>query len=170
MTYIPNNGAERDVASGLKSRNVVLTEFPWGDLEAQDFGCGLLRLLQAAAQDDAEAGYAFARAFEGLEIMGLQGISLAPDVRDEATHLIEQLREAVSAAFKDLNGEWLVWCLEAAALILKLDGLKLRADSEEILFVRAGRYAFEGYCIGLRIREARIADGKSAVLNPKKFN
>ncbi|WP_421445264.1 hypothetical protein [Agrobacterium tumefaciens] len=170
MTDTPKNGAKRDAASGLQSRNVVLTEFPWADLEPRDFGDGLLQLLQTALQDGADAGDAFARALEGLEIMGLQGISLAPGVRNEATQLIEQLREAVSAAYKDLNGEWLHWCLEAAALILKRDGLKLRADSEEVLFVRAGRYAFEGFCIGRRIREARIADGKSAVLNPKKLN
>jgi hypothetical protein len=170
VTGTPKNGAKRNVASRLESRNVVMTEFPWADLEPRDFGDGLLQLLQTALQDGADAGDAFARAFEGLEIMGLQGISLAPGVRNEATQLIEQLREAVSAAYKDLNGEWLHWCLEAAALILKRDGLKLRADSEEVLFVRAGRYAFEGFCVGRRIREARIAGGKSAVLNPKKLN
>jgi hypothetical protein len=170
VTDIPNNSAKREVTSGLQSRNVVLTEFPWPNLEPRDFGDGLLRLLQTALEDGAEAGDAFARALEGLEIMGLQGVSLATGVTDEATQLIEELREAVSAAHKDLNGEWLHWCLRAAALILKRDGLKLRADSEEILFVRAGRYAFEGFCIGRRIREARIADGKSVVLNPKKLN
>lgn len=170
MTDTPKNGAKRDAASGLESRNVVMTEFPWADLEPRDFGDGLLQLLQTALQDGADAGDAFARALEGLEIMGLHGVSLAPGVRNEATQLVEELREAVSAAHKDLNGEWLHWCLGAAVLILKRDGLKLRADSEEILFVRAGRYAFEGFCIGRRIREARIADGKSVVLNPKKLN
>lgn len=99
-----------------------MTDFPWGDLEPHDFGRGLLQLLRLALADGDEAGDAFARALEGLEIMGMQGISLTPDVIEDATRLIEELQGGVSASPPDLNSEWVSWCLSAACTILQGGG------------------------------------------------
>ncbi|KEY54451.1 hypothetical protein EN41_19900 [Agrobacterium tumefaciens] len=151
------------------ARNVSMTDFPWGDLEPHDFGRGLLQLLRLALADGDEAGDAFARALEGLEIMGMQGISLTPDVIEDATRLIEELQGGVSASPPDLNSEWVSWCLSAACTILQGGGTRRRANEEEILFIRAGRYLFEGFCIGRRIRERRIVGGNPAVA-PKELH
>ncbi len=169
MTPRPPKRADgRSVTSSLMARNVSITDFPWSDLEPQDFGRGLLQLLRLALVDGDEAGDAFARALEGLEIMGMQGIPLTPDVIEEATRLIEELQGGVSASPPDLNREWVSWCLSAARAILQ-SGAKFRANDEAILFIRAGRYLFEGFCIGRRIREGRIAGGKPAVA-PKELH
>lgn len=170
MTPRPPKRADgTSVTSSLMARNVSITDFPWSDLEPQDFGRGLLQLLRLALVDGDEAGDAFARALEGLEIAGMQGISLTSDVIEDATRLIEELQGGLSASPPDLNREWVSWCLSAAHAIFQSGGARFRANDEEILFIRAGRYLFEGFCIGRRIREGRIASGKPAVA-PKEFH